>query len=227
MSTLPDKPQIVSRGDPLPDFDIHCPLLSLPLAFRTRLETVPSQMPYLRASAQAAMNWNARLGPRTRPRIGLAWSGSPMHKNDHNRSIGLSALLPLLDFDATYVSLQRDVLASDAAVLHERSDLLHFGDELKTFSDTAALVSNFDLIISVDTSVAHLAGALAKPVWILLPFVPDWRWLLDRDDGPWYPTARLFRQDDSRQWDNVITRVHAALHDFVLGLSITLNAPMR
>src|SRR3984885_9870488 len=218
MSTLPDKPQIVSRGDPLPDFDIHCPLLSLPLAFGTRLETVPSQTPYLRASAKAAMNWNARLSPGNRPRIGLVWSGSPTNRNDHNRSIRLSALLPLLDSDATYVGLQQDVRPSDAAVLHERSDLLDFGDELKTFSDTAALVSNLDLVISVDTSVAHLAGALGKPVWLLLPFIPDWRWLLDRDDSPWYPTARLFRQDDTREWDNVITRVHAALHDFVRGL---------
>jgi tetratricopeptide (TPR) repeat protein len=218
MSTLPGNAQIVSRGDLLPDFDIHCPLLSLPLALATRLETVPSQTPYLRASSQAVMDWNARLGPNSRPRIGIAWSGRPMHKNDRNRSIGLSALLPLLDFDAAYVSLQQDVRASDVAVLHERSGLLHFGDELKTFSDTAALMSNLDLIISVDTSVAHLAGALAKPVWILLPFIPDWRWLLDRDDSPWYPTARLFRQDDTREWDNAIVRVHAALHDFVRGL---------
>jgi hypothetical protein len=123
--------------------------------------------------------------------------------------------LPLLDFNATYVSLQRDVRAADATVLQGRSDLLHFGDQLKTFSDTAALMSNLDLIISVDTSVVHLAGALAKSVWVLLPFIPDWRWLLDRDDSPWYPTARLFRQDETRQWDNVIARVHAALHVYV------------
>ena len=121
MSTLPGGAQIVSRGDPLPDFDIHCPLLSLPLAFGTRLETIPSQTPYLRASSQAVMDWNARLGPKSRPRIGLAWSGRPMHRNDHNRSIGLSALLPLLDFDATYVSLQQDVRADDATVLQERT----------------------------------------------------------------------------------------------------------
>ena len=215
MSTLAGAVQIVSRGDPLPDFDIHCPLLSLPLAFGTRLETIPSQTPYLRASSQAVTDWNARLGPRRRPRIGLAWSGQSMHKNDHNRSIALSALLPLLGFNATYVSLQRDVRAADAIVLQQHTDLLQFSDELKTFSDTAALISNLDLIISVDTSVAHLAGALAKPVWVLLPFIPDWRWLLDREDSPWYPTARLFRQDDSREWDNVIRRVHAALDDFL------------
>jgi tetratricopeptide (TPR) repeat protein len=215
MSTLAGALQIVSRGDPLPDFDIHCPLLSLPLAFGTRLETIPSQTPYLHASSQAVTDWNARLAPRSRPRIGLAWSGRSMHRNDHNRSIALSALLPLLDFKTTYVSLQRDVRAGDAIVLQQRTDLLQFSDELKTFSDTAALISNLDLIISVDTSVAHLAGALRKPVWLLLPYVPDWRWLLDRDDNPWYPTARLFRQNDAREWDNVIARVRAALDDLV------------
>src|SRR5262249_41111286 len=132
--------------------------------------------------------------------------------------IQLSALLPLLDFDATYVSLQPVVRAGDASVLQSRSDLLHFGDELKTFADTAALISNLDLVISVDTSVVHLAGALAKPVWALLPFIPDWRWLLDREDSPWYPTARLFRQDETRNWDNVIARICAKLHEFVCTL---------
>jgi Glycosyltransferase family 9 (heptosyltransferase) len=111
--------------------------------------------------------------------------------------------------------LQREVHSGDAAVLTACSDLLHFGDELKNFSDTAALISNLDLVISVDTSVAHLAGALAKSVWIMLPFIPDWRWLLDRDDSPWYPTARLFRQDNSRAWESVIVRIHAALQDFL------------
>jgi tetratricopeptide (TPR) repeat protein len=217
LSNLPGVAQIVSRGDPLPDFDLHCPLLSLPLAFGTELATIPSQTPYLRASSQAATDWNRRLGPRNYPRIGLAWSGRPMHKNDRDRSIRLSALLPLLDFKATYVSLQRDVRAGDAAVLQGRSDLLHFGDELKNFADTAALMSNLDLIISVDTGVAHLAGALAKPVWVLLPFVPDWRWLLDREDSPWYPTARLFRQDDTRRWDSVVARVHVTLANSIRG----------
>jgi hypothetical protein len=218
MRTLSGATQIVSKGDPLPNFDVHCPLLSLPLAFGTQLATIPSETPYLRASSQAAMNWSDRLGMKTRPRIGLAWSGGLMHKNDRNRSIGLSALLPILGFNASYVSLQQDVRAGDAAVLRQRPDLFHFGDELKDFSDTAALISNLDLIISVDTSVAHLAGAMAKPVWILLPFIPDWRWLLDRDDSPWYPTARLFRQDDSHTWDKVIAHVRAALHGYVLGV---------
>jgi hypothetical protein len=118
----------------------------------------------------------------------------------------------LAGFDATYVSLLQDVREDDAPAL-QGSDILHFGKELKTYADTAALIANLDLVISVDTSVAHLTGALGKPVWILLPFMPDWRWMLDRDDSPWYSTARLFRQDETRAWDGVMARVHAALDD--------------
>ena len=211
MSNLSGATQVISKGNPLPDFDYQCPLLSLPLAFGTRLETIPSPTPYLHAPAQASKAWQARLGPKTRPRIGLAWSGNAAHKNDQNRSIGLQFLSPLLDIGATFVSLQKDVRDADAAFLREREDILHFGDALKDFSDTAALISNLDLVISVDTSVAHLAGALGKPVWVLLTYVPDWRWLLDRDDSPWYPTARLFRQNDARTWDDVIARVRDRL----------------
>jgi hypothetical protein len=167
------------------------------------------------------MHWNARLGSRRHPKIGLAWSGNPFNLNDHNRSIKFKSLLSLLDFNATFISLQKDVRTGDAGVLKARSDVLHLGDELKNFSDTAAIISNLDLVISVDTSIVHLAGALARPVWVMLPFIPDWRWLLDREDSPWYPTARLFRQDDSRAWDSVITRVHAALQDFVRNYAST------
>ena len=186
MGTLAGVTQIVRRGDPLPDFDMHCPLLSLPLAFDTRLETIPSATPYLGASPADIFAWNQRLGSRERPRIGLAWSGNPAHANDKNRSVSLSALSSLLALNATFVSLAQQLHSGDALVLKDRTDLLHFGGELEDFSDTAALMSNLDLVVSVDTSVAHLAGALGKPVWVLLAFVPDWRWLLDRDDGPWY-----------------------------------------
>ena len=215
MGTLPGVAQFVTTGEPLPDFDMHCPLLSLPLALGAGSATILSQTPYLRASPQAVMDWNDRLGPRHRPRIGLAWSGRPSHDNDHNRSMRLSSLLAAVaGCNATYVSLLQDVREDDAPVL-QGSDVLHFGKELKTYADTAALIANLDLVISVDTSVAHLAGALAKPLWILLPFMPDWRWLLDRDDSPWYPTARLFRQDETRGWDSVMTRVHAALDEYL------------
>ena len=153
-------------------------------------------------------------GPRKHFSVGVVWCGRPEHKNDNNRSLKLSTLLPLLDCDASFISLQREVRPCDTAVLKDRTDLLHFGDELNNFSETAALISNLDLVISVDTSVAHLAGALGKPVWIFLPYVPDWRWLLDREDSPWYPTARLFRQNCTRTWDDVIIRVRDALHHF-------------
>ena len=215
MTTLAGTVQVATKAGPLPDFDLQCPLLSLPLAFGTRLETVPSATPYLTAPRQDSKVWETRLGKKDRPRIGLVWSGSETHHRDAERSIGLRALLPLLDLDATFVSVQKAVRPTDAAVLKEHSDILDFGDAFGDFSDTAALMSQLDLVISVDTSIAHLAGALGNPVWIMLPYIPDWRWLLDRDSTPWYPTARLFRQDDTRMWDDVIVRVREALHHLV------------
>jgi len=193
-------------------------MLSLPLAFETRLETIPSGTPYLPVPIRPAKSWDTRLGAERRPRIGLAWSGNAVHSKDRDRSIGLRALLPLLDAEATFVSLQKDVRSADAEVLEGRGDILRFDGELGDFSDTAALISRLDLVISVDTSIAHLTGALGKPVWVLLTRVPDWRWLLDRDDSPWYPTARLFRQSDARAWDGVIARVREALLELVAGV---------
>jgi len=207
MTSLAGATQVIFKGDALPDFDFHCPLPSLPLAFGTRLETVPSATAYLRAPDQPLKTWQARLGPKARSRIGLAWSGNPANKNDQNRSISLRSLLPLLEIDATFVSLQKDVRSDDAAVLKKRNDVLHFGDALKDFSDTAALILQLDVVISVDTSIAHLAAALGEPVWILLPYNPDWRWLLDREDSPWYPTVRLFRQQQIGNWAGVIDQV--------------------
>jgi hypothetical protein len=152
---------------------------------------------------------------KSRPSIGVAWAGNAKHVRDRERSIDLGCLLSLLDIDGTFVSLQKEVRAADMATLKSNSDILHFGHEISDFSDTAALIAHLDLVISVDTGVAHLAGALGKPVWILLTHVPDWRWLLDRNDSPWYPTARLFRQDAAREWDSVIARVRGALLQFI------------
>lgn len=214
MSGLPGASQVIARGDALPTFDIHCPLLTLPLAFGTTLETIPSRHAYLRAPVEHAAKWRAHLNGKPHPRVGLAWSGNPRHERDQERSIRLRALLPLLGVSATFVSLQKEVFPEDARVLKERNDILHFGDEFDDFSDTAGLMSELDLIIAVDTSVAHLAGALGRPTWILVTRVPDWRWLFDRDDSPWYPTVRLFRQDDTRQWDGVISHIREALAGF-------------
>jgi tetratricopeptide (TPR) repeat protein len=207
LTGLAGSARVVAKGDRLPDFDLQCPLLSLPLAFGTQLGTIPSAGAYLRAPDQALVKWGGRLPIKRRPRIGIAWAGNAKHIRDRERSIDLSGLLPLLDADATFVSLLKEVRAADMATLEKSADIIHFGHELEGFSDTAALISHLDLVISVDTAIAHLAGALGRPVWVLLTYVPDWRWLLDRDDSPWYPSARLFRQSETREWDSVIARV--------------------
>ena len=213
MRTLDSAIEVVARGDALPEFDLHCPLLSLPLAFKTELTTIPARTPYLRAPA-GAIDWKSRLGTK-RPRIGLVWSGNPGHKRDATRSIPFYALMPLLDIDASFVSLQKDVRASDAALLKQTGQVVDVADSLTSFAETASLIATLDLVISVDTSAAHLTGALGKPLWLLLPQVPDWRWLMGRDDSPWYPTARLFRQDTTRAWGGVVARIRAVLEDFV------------
>jgi tetratricopeptide (TPR) repeat protein len=214
LSGLTGVSHCISKGETPPDFDFHCPLSSLPLAFDTTLDTIPSAVPYISVGAHAT-DWGARLDSRNLPRIGLVWSGNPVHNNDRNRSMPLRSLLPLLDVEAQFVSLQKDIRSSDEVVLRERSDILHLGPELQSFVDTAALIEHLDLVISVDTSVAHLTGALARPVWILLPYVPDWRWLLDREESPWYPTARLFRQSQTREWHSVVDEMRRALTEFV------------
>jgi tetratricopeptide (TPR) repeat protein len=213
MSGLAGVSQCISKTEATPDFDLHCPMSSLPLAFETRLATIPAATPYLGVPERSA-EWEARLPPHDRPRIGLAWSGNPRHSNDHNRSIALEAFSPLLDLPAHFVSLQTDIRPDDAVTLRAHSRILDLGSALTNFAGAAALISRLDLVISVDTSVAHLAGALGTPVWILVPFSPDWRWLLDRQDSPWYPTARLFRQSKTRQWQSVVGQVRDALDGF-------------
>jgi tetratricopeptide (TPR) repeat protein len=205
--------QIVAAGSRLPPFDLHCPLVSLPLAFGTRPGTIPAAVPYLAPPADAAPAWETRLGPRKRPRIGFAWAGNPRQENDRNRSASLTALLPLLAIDATFVSLQKDLRAGDDALLKARADIVNLGGTLADFSDAAGLVSRMDVVVSVDTSIAHLAGALGKPVFVLLCFTPDWRWLMAGDTNAWYPTARLFRQPRPQDWDEPVAQVAAKLKD--------------
>ncbi len=206
---------VIARGEPLPDYDCHCPLLSLPMAFGTRLDTIPAAVPYIEASAAMVRKWEARLGPRTAPRVGIVWSGNARQANDRNRSARLARLRPLLGIDARFVVLQTELRAEDRAVLAEHPEIAHFDGEIADFADTAGLVAAMDLVISVDTSVAHLAGAMGKPTWIMLAHVPDWRWLLGRDDCPWYPTARLFRQPSTGDWDSVARRVAREMTGFL------------
>jgi len=202
----------------LPAFDLHCANSSLPLAFGTRLDTIPAEKCYLPAPAAARVQaWEERLAAHDRLRVGLVWSGNPKHHNDRNRSIRLRALAGILDVDVTFVSLQKDPRPDDRATLLERSEIIDLTSDLTDFAETAALASCLDLVITVDTSVAHLAGALGRPTWILLPHTPDYRWLLDRDDSPWYQAVRLFRQDATRDYASVIARVRSELVAMISG----------
>jgi len=211
LANLPGVSRLFVRGEALPAFDCHCPLLSLPLACGTRLDNIPAELSYLRADPARVAQWQAKLGPAAGPKIGLAWSGNPAHDNDRNRSMPLATLLKLTVCPARFVSLYQQVRADDETVLRQCAELAHYGAELADFAETAGLVANLDLVITVDTAVAHLAAGLGKPVWLLLAFNPDWRWLLDREDSPWYPTVRLFRQTRPGDWDGVVARVADAL----------------
>jgi len=216
LSGLSGVAECIPKSDPrLPEFDLHCPVCTLPLAFGTRLDTIPAAIPYLPAPPRSRVQaWEDRLaenlGPREGLRVGLVWSGRPTHPNDHNRSIPLRSFSRLLNVDAAFVSLQKDVRPADKALL-EQTSIVDLSSHLADFAETAALVSCLDLVITVDTSVAHLAGALGRPTWILLPYTPDYRWLLDRDNSPWYPTLRLYRQTATRDWGIVLDRVRSDL----------------
>jgi tetratricopeptide (TPR) repeat protein len=216
LSQLPGLSHSQPRDHPLPEFDFHCPLSSLPLAFQTRLETIPAPISCLPSIPETLRDqWQSWFGPRDRFRVGLVWSGNQDHTNDHNRSTTLQMLRPILDLDATFVSLQKEPREQDRITLCECADVMDANEHLTDFLATAALVSCLDLVITVDTGVAHLAGTLGCPVWILLPFTPDYRWLLDRDDSPWYPTARLFRQTAARDYAPVVERMKRELHRLI------------
>jgi tetratricopeptide (TPR) repeat protein len=210
--------RVLARGESLPHFDLHCPLMSLPLAFGTALDDIPADVPYLDVPADRVAKWRVRLGERRCPRVGIAWAGSAVHENNGTRSLPLTRFAALLSATGVeFVSLQKDLDAADAAALPALSGVRALGEELADFADTAAVISQLDLVVSVDTSVVHLAGALGAPVWVLLPFSPDFRWLLARADSSWYPTARLFRQPRPGDWDSVLARVRDELEAFSKG----------
>jgi tetratricopeptide (TPR) repeat protein len=217
LSGLAGVSKLVARGEALPDFDFHCPLCSLPLAFDTVLDTIPSATPYISVGNNADA-WKNRLASVKSPRIGLVWSGNPTQSADRTRSMTLEALLPILETKASFISLQKEVRPADREVLDQQKKILDLGPELKSFADTAAVVSQLDLVITVDTSVAHLVGALGRPVWIMLCYVPCWRYLLHRTDSPWYPTARLFRQTETRDWRTVVREVRTELDSLISSL---------
>jgi len=199
--------QVMAAGSPLPPFDYQCPLMSLPLALKTTLDTIPAAPKYLHADETKVARWRTLLGERTRPRVGLVWSGNPNNTIDHRRSIRLAEWVTHLPPEFEYFCLQKDVREADGAALKSSPFIISFDDNLLDFENTAALCECMDVVVSVDTSIAHLGGALGRPTWVLLPFTPDWRWLLDRDDSPWYPTAKLYRQKAVGDWNEVFARV--------------------
>jgi tetratricopeptide (TPR) repeat protein len=222
LTTLQGVERIVARGDALGAFDLQCPLMSLPLAFGTTPETIPAAVPYLHADPRVAARWRARLAALPGVKIGLVWAGNPRSFNwiaaemDRRRSITLARFAPLaLVGGISLISLQKDAAGAQAREPPSGMTIHDWTDELTDFADTAALVQTLDLVIGVDTSVVHVAGALGKPVWILNRYGACWRWLRERSDTPWYPTARLFRQPRAGDWAAVMAQVCGALPEFV------------
>jgi len=210
LQRLPGATRVVGEAEPLPDFDLQCPLLSLPLVFKTSLSTIPAPGKYLGADARKVAQWQAKLGPHGRPRVGLGWRGDAGNPDDRNRSIALRDMLQSLPPELHYFSLQKETTPEERKLIEAHPHLSILGGELH-FEETAALCECLDLVISIDTSVAHVAAALGARTWILLPFNPDCRWLLGRDDSPWYSTVKLYRQSRSGDWQEVLARVAADL----------------
>lgn len=218
---MPDIDQVILRGAVPPPFDVHCQLMSLPRAMKLKMDDLPGPVPYLAADKKRLTHWEARLKHLPRPLVALVWAGSETHGNDANRSMRLSTLAPLGSTGATLISIQKGPRAVEAETPPEGMHIENLSQEITDFDDTAAILEVCDLLISVDSSPVHLAGALARPAWLMLPYVPDWRWLLEREDSPWYPNMRLFRQTKRADWSDVIERMAAELTTMVLS-SITL-----
>jgi tetratricopeptide (TPR) repeat protein len=207
---------VLSDGDGVPDHDLQCPLMSLPLAFATTMHTIPGGVPYIQADPERVAEWQERLGPARRPRIGLVWAGRQFPPINVPRDMSLRLLLPLLALDADFISLQKDVPAPDRELLASLPELAPLGEILEDFADTAALVATLDLVIAVDTAAVHLAAAMGRPTWIMNRHASCWRWLRDgRTDSPWYPTVRLFRQHSLGDWEGVVREVLQAAQDFL------------
>ena len=219
-SNMEDIKQVILRTDYDDidiDVDVRCPLLSLPYIFRTTIDTIPSDVPYLIADTALIQKWRERLSKdnSNAKKIGLVWAGSSSNKK-LRRSYSLSLFSPLSETeDVTFYSLQKGEVSKQAKDSPFGMRLIDYTEEINDFSDTAAIIESLDLVISIDTAVAHLTGALGKPVWTLLPFSPDWRWMLNRGDSPWYPTMRLFRQPSRGDWETVIVKVKDELQKWL------------
>jgi tetratricopeptide (TPR) repeat protein len=210
-----------ARGETLPAYDLHCPLGSLPLALKTEAATIPADIPYLYADATRIAKWRRKIEALPAKRVAFAWAGQLSHANDRNRSIEPKLLEPLLALNGlSFVSIQRELRDDDAAWLARQANVTHLGDDLADMADTAAVTALVDLVIAVDTSVVHLAGAIGRPAWLMLPFTPDWRWTLSGEYSPWYPQTRLFRQPAAGDWPSVVASLRDALVKFAANEAI-------
>ena len=215
--------QVVGKSTDSLRINHLCSAMSLPAAFRTTLDTIPVTIPYLWANQERVARWAPRIAPRPGHRVGLVWSGNPAHHDDRRRPIPAELFLDIATVPGiTFYSLQYDVRDTDRAALRANGSVIHLGEAVSDFADVAAIVDQLDLVVTIDTAMAHLAGTLGKPVWILLSFVSDWRWLVGRDDSPWYPTARLLRQESPGEWRPVIEKVKAMLRQ-----SLDVESPDR
>jgi tetratricopeptide (TPR) repeat protein len=221
LTNIPGVAQYCHRWTDVPGHAAHCRLSSLPYLFRTQLDTIPSGIPYLKGDPARIAFWRERLAatlPAGVKRIGLAWTGRPTHPNDRRRSLPLAALASFADAGpAAFVSLQKPMPARDLETMKRFPGMTDLSEALTDFGETAALIENLDLVVTVDTSMGHLAGALGKPAWILIPKAADWRWMLDREDSPWYPSVRLFRQQKPGAWDEPMGRLRSALQTLLAG----------
>jgi hypothetical protein len=211
LATVPGVAQVFADGDELPDFDFYCSLLSLPLAFSTEPATIPANIPYIRPQDERIVKWRDRLPANGRVRVGICWAGTGEHSNNRNRSLTLERFAAIFSIPGVdFVSLQKDVDDDQSAIL-QHFEVTQLGQEFSDFADTAAVVAMLDIVVSVDTSVAHLAGAMGRATALLVPFAPDWRWMLHRTDSPWYPTMRLYRQSTMHDWSGPLGRVRQEL----------------
>lgn len=219
MKSLDNDIELVEEGSELPEFDFYCPLLSLPHRLKLREESIPKSANYLKCCPKKTENWSRLLGKKDKPRIGIVWSGSKTHSNDKNRSIALKSFLNAFPKNLEIISLQKEVNDEDLKLLKNHEDIKIFGEKLDDFSDTAALCNLMDIIVTVDTSVAHLAGAIGKPVFLLIPFVPDFRWLLKRETTPWYQSVRIFRQKNEDNWSPALKNIYEELEEIASGIN--------
>lgn len=221
-----DVDRVLAKEEAFTRFDYYVEMMSLPRVFGTEVATIPAHVPYVGTDAAQVVRWSARLGNDARPRVGLVWAGNPDHLRDHARSIALEKLAPLWEVAGVrYVSLQKVPRPGDAAKMPPASTMLALGPALQNFAETAALIETLDLVVCVDTAIAHLAGAMGKPVWLMVPTVVDFRWMLEREDSPWYPTMRIFRQHEPGNWSAVVDRVAGNLRRWATGDATVLHAP--